>query len=177
MKKSEALLVIDVQNGMFSDPDNPVFREEQLISVIKRLIQYFRGQNIPVIYIQHNGASGSPLEKDSEGWKLRQEIKPKNSDVVIQKNTPNSFINTDLKSILDNLTVRELFICGLQSDLCVDTTCRQAKAFDYDVILIKDAHSTFSTDILPAEKIWAHHNYVLADWFVTLKASSEIIDS
>jgi nicotinamidase-related amidase len=175
MKKSEALIVIDVQNGMFSDPDNPVFRGDHLISVIKRLIRYFRNQKIPIIYIQHNGASGSPLEKSSDGWKIRQEIKPKNSDIVIQKNTPNSFLDTDLKSILNELKAQDLIICGLQSELCIDTTCRQAKAFGYNVTLVKDAHSTFNTELLPAEKIWAHHNSVLGDWFVTVKESSEII--
>jgi nicotinamidase-related amidase len=175
MKKTEALLVIDVQNGMFSDPDNPVFREEQLISVIKRLIQYFRGQNIPVIYIQHNGASESPLEKDSVGWEFRHEIKPNNSDIVIQKDTPNSFLGTNLKSTLDELKAKDLIICGLQSELCIDTTCRQAKAFGYNITLVKDAHSTFNTELLPAKKIWAHHNSVLGDWFATIKNSSEIL--
>jgi nicotinamidase-related amidase len=122
MKKSTALIIIDVQNGMYSDPNNPVFQGEKLIRVIKRLIEKARMNKIPLIFIQHDGEKGSPLEKYSHGWQIRSEITPFNSDIIIQKTTPNSFKDTKLDDTLKELNINHLIICGLQSELCIDTT-------------------------------------------------------
>jgi nicotinamidase-related amidase len=177
MSNAKALLVIDVQNGMFSLPGNPVYKAEHLLSIIKKLIHEFRENNIPIIYIQHTDENESPLMANTSGWKIRPEISPLKSDVVIQKTTPNSFLGTELQSILDNQNIKEIIICGLQSELCIDTTCRQAKALGYNVILVEDGHSTFDTELLSAEQIWAHHNSVLSGWFATIRKSSEIMES
>jgi aminoglycoside 6'-N-acetyltransferase len=53
MDKSTALLVIDVQNGMFA-ADNPVYQGEQLLATIGGLIGRARAQAVPVIYVRHN---------------------------------------------------------------------------------------------------------------------------
>lgn len=159
---------------MYSDPKDPVFLGEELIEIIKKLIGNARSVNMPVIYVQHNGTNGSPLEKGTKGWNIRPEIAPQKSDIVIQKSTPNSFQNTELKARLEELGIQNLIICGIQSELCVDTTCRQAAALGYGVTLVKDGHSTFNTEILPAKKIIAHHNNVLQGWFVNVKKSDKI---
>lgn len=49
----------------------------------------------------------------------------------------------------------------MQTDFCVDTTCRQAAARGYDVLLVADAHSTLDHEHLKAEQIVAHHNRIL----------------
>ena len=53
---------------------------------------------------------------------------------------------------------------GMQSDFCVDTTCRQAAALGYDVVLVADAHSTLNHEYLKAEQIVAHHNRILRNF-------------
>jgi len=49
----------------------------------------------------------------------------------------------------------------MQSDFCVDTTCRQAAALGYDIVLAADAHSTLDHEHLKAVQIVAHHNRIL----------------
>ncbi|NMC12554.1 MAG: hypothetical protein GYA34_06690 [Chloroflexi bacterium] len=56
----------------------------------------------------------------------------------------------------------------------MDTTCRRAYSLGYDVTLIKDAHSTWNTDVLEAPQIIAHHNQVLEGWFVKLKSTDAV---
>ncbi len=64
----------------------------------------------------------------------------------------------------------------MQTEFCLDTTCRRAYSLGYkENILVKDAHSTFDTDVLSADKIIEHHNNILGGRFVTLKESREII--
>ena len=67
MSNDTALLVIDVQKGMFVE-DEPVYQGAQLLETIGELLAKARAAQVPVIYIQHNGGPGHPLEPGSEGW-------------------------------------------------------------------------------------------------------------
>lgn len=93
MKK--ALLVIDVQNGMFQE-GNVVYKGERLIRNLKGLIKQARSTETPIFYIQHNAPAGKPLEYGTNGWEIHPEITPNTKDIIIQKATPDSFFNTPL---------------------------------------------------------------------------------
>jgi nicotinamidase-related amidase len=54
-----ALLIIDMQVGNFSEP-NPVYKGNELLTKVKRLITKGRSAQIPIIYVQNNGGSGDP---------------------------------------------------------------------------------------------------------------------
>ena len=58
--------------------------------------------------------------------------------------------------------------------MCVDSACRAAKALGYRVTLVYDAHTTFDNDVLPAERIVAHHNRTLDGVFAELAIAAEI---
>ena len=94
--------------------------------------------------------------------------------MVVQKRHPDSFQDTNLRQELASRTIERLVITGIQTEYCVDTTCRRAYSLGYDVTLVKDAHSTWDSDHLTASQIIAHHNDVLGGWFAELKEASEI---
>ncbi|GIP00332.1 isochorismatase [Paenibacillus lautus] len=169
MKKS-ALLVIDVQNEMFQVND-PVFEGDRLLHNLKQLIAIARGGGIPVFYIQHNDES---LKAGSEPWKINPEIAPAMSDTIIQKTRPDSFYNTTLEEELKRKGVQHVILAGMQSELCVDTTCRRASSLGYDVTLVSDAHSTWNNSVLTAQQIIDHVNATLK-WFADLKTTEEIV--
>jgi nicotinamidase-related amidase len=171
MKKS-ALLVIDVQTGMFLEED-PVFKGKTLLDNLKKLIVSSRSANTPIFFIQHNGPVGSSIEFGSEGWGIHREITPSIIDTIIQKNTPDSFFHTNLEEELKNLDIDHLIITGIQSEVCVDTTCRRAFSLGYEITLVKDTHSTWDSDELSAQLIINHHNRIL-EWFAEVKEASEV---
>jgi nicotinamidase-related amidase len=67
-----------------------------------------------------------------------------------------------------------LVVAGIQTEYCVDTTCRRAYSLGYDVTLVQDGHSTWDTPDLCAPQIIAHHNRTLGGWFVTPQAAEAI---
>ena len=60
------------------------------------------------------------------------------------------------------------------TEYCIDTTCRRAVSLGYDVTLVADAHTTHDNDLLPAEKIIAHHNRSLSRSMVGLARAAEV---
>lgn len=55
-------------------------------------------------------------------------------------------------------------ITGVQSEICIDTTCRRAYSLGYDA-LVEDGHSTYDTTLLSAPQIIKHHNHIIGEWF------------
>ena len=175
MAQQIALIVIDMQLGAFQGTIiPPISKAEDLLSNISRLIAKARMQDVPIVFVQHSGGKGSPLEHGTSGWNIHPAIAPMDRDIVIQKSTPDSFHQTQLQKELESRHIRKLVIAGLQTEFCVDTTCRRAFSLGYEVILAKDAHSTWDTDHFSAQQIVAHHNIVLAEWFVQTKEVEDI---
>ena len=173
MAENTTLLIIDVQKAMFIMKDTPLHLELELLQTIKNILLKARNSKIPVIFIQHNGQVGSGFEKGKESWEIHEDLKPKIDEIKIEKTKPDSFYNTKLLDVLRKHKTENLVITGLQTEFCVDTTCRSASMLDYKVTLIEDGHSTFDTETLKASQIIKHHNYILGSWFAELKKGSD----
>jgi len=170
--KKTALVVIDVQNAMFME-DDPVYQGEVLIRNIKNLIAKARTSGAPIFFVQHNEAAGQPLENGTFGWEIHPELAPTEQDIIIQKSTPDSFHNTDFEEQLQQQMVEHLVLAGIQTDICVDTTCRRAFSMGYSITLAADAHSTWDSGSLSAQQVIDHHNGVLK-WFSRIKETKDI---
>ncbi|KPL61010.1 cysteine hydrolase family protein [Rossellomorea vietnamensis] len=167
-----ALLIIDVQNGMFQE-GNVVYKGDKLLQTLKDLIEKARSTETPIYYIQHNAPIGKPLEYGTKGWEIHREITPNPQDLIIQKTTPDSFYNTSLDDELKKQGIEHVVIAGIQTEACVDTTCRRAFSLDYKVTLASDAHSTWDSQDITAQQIINHHNGVLR-WFADVYLSKDI---
>jgi nicotinamidase-related amidase len=173
LTQNTALLVIDVQVGMYRE-SNPVARGEELLATLRSLIARARNAGVPVIYVRHSGAKGGSLEEGTPGNEVHPGVAPLPGDIVIRKKTPCSFNGTNLKAELDARGITDLVITGIQSEMCVDTTCRSAFNMGYKNVLVEDGHSTFNTPDLSAEAITRHHNRVLSHFFAKVRKASEV---
>ena len=101
-------------------------------------------------------------------------IQPNKGDVIVQKQSPDAFHETSLHDELTKRQVEHLYVAGLQTEYCVDTTCRRAFSLSYRVTLVEDAHSTWDSPVLGAQQIINHHNQVLGGWFTELEKEGEL---
>jgi nicotinamidase-related amidase len=158
---SAALLIIDVQQALCFG-EFAAFEAPRVIERINEVAAKVRAAGRPVIVIQHESPEG-PLRHGSPGWQLATGLSTQPTDILIRKRATDSFHETELQSVLKDLGVSSLIICGLQSEFCVDTTTRRALALGYPVQLVSDGHSTMDSAVLNAQQITAHHNETLAN--------------
>jgi nicotinamidase-related amidase len=170
-----ALLIVDVQLGMF-DVSNPVYSGDEVLKIIGDLATRARAADMPVIYIQHTGGKDHLLNPDGPGWPIHPAIAPSEGEIVVNKRHPDSFQGTNLQHELDRLGITKLVIAGIQTEYCIDTTCRRAYSLGYDVTLVQDAHTTWDTEHLRATQIIAHHNQVLGSWFTKIEPAGAILN-
>lgn len=160
------LVVVDVQMAMF-DPADPVHDGDALVGRIAGLLAKARAAGAPVVFVQHDGRSPGGLAPGQAGHAIHPAVAPASRETVVHKATPDAFFGTDLDAELRHLGVREVVLAGIQTELCIDTTCRRAVSLGYDVVLVRDGHGTWPRLGLSAEAVIAHHNDVLCAWFAT----------
>ncbi|WP_420549155.1 cysteine hydrolase family protein [Curvivirga sp.] len=154
-----AVIVIDVQHALFEADEGP-FEREEVIERINTLTSKARNLDVPVIMVQHE-REDTVVAYQSAGWQLYSELDTKPTDVIVRKQTPDSFHETDLADVLKKNSVTDLIVCGYATEFCVDTTVRRAAALGYDVQLVADAHTTHDKDHLNGGMIRGHHNATL----------------
>ena len=173
MKNDVALVIMDMQQGNFEGP-YAIVDGQHLLDVAGTLIQKAREADVPIIYVLNDGPPGEIDEPGSPGWEVHSDIRPRPNDILIEKSTPDAFHETKLKQTLDEMGIRRLVIMGLQTEFCVDTTCRRGSLLGYKIQLVKDGHGTWNSDILSAQQIIDHHNTELGGMFVELVSSANI---
>jgi nicotinamidase-related amidase len=138
-----ALLVIDVQNEYFSGA-RPVSYPPGSLENILKAMEAAHAHGLPIVLIQH--ASLNPqaeaFRKDSHGWKLLPEVMERPHDVVIPKNYPGSFTRTNLEIWLHERGIERVVICGYMTQMCCDTTARQAFHREFKADFLADATGT-----------------------------------
>jgi nicotinamidase-related amidase len=152
------------------DPKHSVHQAEPLLEKLKHLLATARENFMPVVFVQNNGSKLDPDQTGSEGWKLHPDLVPTDEEMIIQKFQCDAFDGTILHSLLQMLNVTDLIIAGLQTDYCIQTNCIAAHALGYQVILVRDAHSTYDSNTESAHQIIQRVNIQLEKVVATINA-------
>jgi nicotinamidase-related amidase len=166
--EATALLVIDVQRALFTRP-TPIFEASKLIQNIKDLVERAHLYGVKVIYVQH--ANQSILKEGTEGWQIHPGLVPADKDTVIQKTQGNTFLGTQLQSVLEAYRVENLLITGLVSHQCVKATSLGGIEKGYKVYLIERGHSNYRKD---AESVIKQVQEELEDAGVIIVSTGEL---
>ncbi len=159
-----ALVVIDVQNDYFPGGKKPLHEPEQALHQIRLLLAQFRQQQQPIIHIQHvmlnrPNRPATFFIAGTEGVEIHPGVEPQANEVVLQKHFPSSFAGTGLHDLLQQDGIQQLVICGMMTQMCVDTTTRAAFDLGYQVQVALDATAcpalSFGDTEIPAETVKA----------------------
>ncbi|MFJ4193387.1 isochorismatase family protein [Pseudomonas sp. NPDC089534] len=159
-----ALLILDMQVGLFHGPEKP-WAGEALLNTLNSLLNKARRAGAPIFLARHVGPPGSPIEPESPLTQLVEELLLRGDEVIFTKCRPNAFAMTDLADRLKACGAQGVVIAGMKTQYCVDSTCRAARDLGFDAVLIADGHTCTDTPALKAESIVAHHNATLAGPF------------
>ncbi len=141
--KHAALLVIDMQ---------AYFRRiaQTILADVLAVIQVCRQRNISVIFTQHGHTDqdsggkelgewwGQMIVRGTEDWRFLPEIKIEPNETILPKKHYSAFLETDLDTMLQSRGIKDLIISGVMTNLCCETTARDAFMRDYRVFFLVD---------------------------------------
>ncbi len=168
-----ALLVVDMQNdfcasgGLISKDGRDVTSAQALGARLPAFIQAARDAGVLVVFIRcvytsernfylsdvwleqaarkrEGGYTRIPVCRDGS-WEgdFYGDIKPQPGDVVVTKHRYDAFHNTDLDLILRSNGIRTVVLTGVVTNVCVETTAREAFVRDYYVVAVDDGCAAY----------------------------------
>ena len=140
--------------------------ETTLIPSIRKLLDYFRANRLPVIHVllgsDYRDLRDCPprfrewvakLERDSgvedifwsggRGYEVRDEIAPVEGETIVRKLTMGAFNSGNIDTVLRSMGLTSLVITGVSTNACVETTARDAADRGYATLIVDDATADY----------------------------------
>ncbi len=165
------------KGGVFDMAGLDISQAAKITDTIRRILERVRQTPMKVVYLQmgyqddlsDSGGPGSPnwhkeialrlmrerpelgaklLTRNSWDFAIVDELRPSPGDVVVVKSRYSGFAGTELHSLLSASKVRFLFFAGIASNVCVESTLRDAFFLDYWPILVSDATTQAGPEFL-----------------------------
>jgi nicotinamidase-related amidase len=142
---STALVLIDIQKGLdewdFYGGNRNNLKAEKNAS---KLLEVFRKKKLPIYHVKHSSTNtASPLHASKPGFKIKDEVQPRDSEPVFVKKVNSAFIGTNLEKVLKEKNISKLVIAGLTTNHCISTSVRMAANLGFEVTLAANACATF----------------------------------
>ncbi|MFC6286255.1 isochorismatase family protein [Nocardioides sp. GCM10027113] len=138
--RADALVVVDLQLGWVTG-DSAVADADRLVEALESAASAARSAGALVVHVQDVGAEDPTVPMGSTGRDLALHVHP--GDAVVRKLSGDAFEGTALEEILRDAAVETLAVGGLMSEMCVSEAVRSALRRGFEVVLPRDAHSTY----------------------------------
>lgn len=171
-----ALINVDLQNVFVEGFDISATDGPEVVQRLNKLSRVCRDHSMMVIHtINEIRADGSNrgvasevvtaylksigtnrkggISAGSDGAKLHDSLEVESSDVLLSKPRYGSFTGTDLDLILRTNNIEAVIIGGIATNVCCDTTAREANQRDYKVFFLSDGTGNHGMQGLSAEVI------------------------
>jgi nicotinamidase-related amidase len=188
-----ALIVIDMQRdfiepgGFGASLGNDVTQLQKIVPVVARLIAGFRDADLPVIHtrdlsdcppakrdrgepslrIGDPGPMGRILISGEPGAGIVPELAPLPGETVIDKPGKGAFYATKLGSILKARGISQLVFAGVTTEVCVQTTMREANDRGFECILATDATESYFPEFKKAAIEMIRAQGAIVGWTAT----------
>ena len=164
-----ALIVVDVQNDFVSPEGSAGKRGDDvgaamaMIPNLTGLIDQARKVGLTVLYIRttHSDWTDTPswiyrtsqksglntCREGTWGAEFYEGIAPLASERIVIKHRYSAFINTDLNTVLKARGIQSILVCGVATNVCVETTARDGYMYDYYVTMIDDCSAAYDAKL------------------------------
>ena len=142
---TSALIVIDMQQGFLDPYWGPTANRPECEANVTRLIGAWRSEGAPIVVVRHDIRDpASPLHPDSPGNALIDEVAAVHPALFVSKSVNSAFYGEpSLDAWLREAGIGRLVLCGIQTNMCVETTARMGGNLGYEVAVPLDATRTF----------------------------------
>jgi nicotinamidase-related amidase len=152
--ENTAVIVVDMQNDFVKEGGSLLVpAAKEAIKNIKSLVDNARMKNVRVVYTQDTHFDGDKeweiwpvhCKKGSNGWKIIDELKPADGEMVFEKNRYDGFYETQLEHYLSHVWgIKNLVIVGTVSSICVLHTAASAGLRWYNLVIPADGISALT---------------------------------
>ncbi|MFI6344633.1 cysteine hydrolase family protein [Streptomyces sp. NPDC050560] len=173
---SRALIVIDAQESFRARAQWSAIANPDIAEPIGRLVGLARAHAVPVYWVLHTEPDSGGTFDPGQGHvrPLAELDGPRPGEPVLYKTSHNAFTTTNLQQRLTAAGVGELWVCGIRTEQCVETTTRVGSDLGYRMVFVTDATTTEPVGGLGAAEIVERTEAVLRDRFARIATVAEL---
>jgi len=146
-QNNRALIVIDVQKGFAEHDVRGERNNPDCESNVAKLIEAWRESNLPLVFVKHNSKSETSVLRPNQPGNDFKDFITGEPDLLVTKSVNSAFYGTpDLYQWLKANDIDSVAICGIQTNMCCETTARMAGNLGLDTWFILDATHTFAKE-------------------------------
>ena len=181
MALSRTLLIIDIQRDYFPGGAYPLVEPEAAAEAASRVLDAFREAGDPVIHMKHvwDEPDAEFMRPGTEGIEIHPAVAPADGELVLEKESPNSFLGTPLEAELRRQETEGLVVAGMMSSMCVDATVRAAADLGFSPTVVHDACAApdleFGGVDVPGAAVHAAFMAALADEYAEATSAAELL--
>ena len=123
-----------------------------------------RDRGNPSLRIGDDGPMGRLLVRGSAGHEIVPELAPRPGEVVVDKPGKDAFYATDLETILRARAITHLVVTGVTTEVCVQTSMREANDRGYDSLLLTDCTESYFPAFKTAAIEMIHAQGAIVGW-------------
>lgn len=139
-----ALIVIDVQESFRQRPIWQAVSTPDIADRVNTLVRASRTAGDLIIWVLHSEPDTNDVFDPASGHvHLLPELDYHPEDPLLIKTSINAFTTTNLAQLLTQEGIRNLRVCGIRSEQCVETTTRVGADLGYKMTYVVDATATF----------------------------------
>lgn len=182
-KMNDCLLLIDLQNDYFHGGNMELVEMEKAAANARLLLDEYRKGNSPIIHVQHISTrpDATFFLPGTDGAAINEMVAPHKGEMVVIKNYPNSFRDTELLENLKKTKFNNLIICGAMSHMCIDATTRAAFDFGFNCVVAEDACATrdlnYKGNMIKASEVHACFMAALSVPYAKVLTTKELISN
>ncbi|WP_370145254.1 cysteine hydrolase family protein [Streptacidiphilus sp. EB129] len=176
---TRALIVIDVQESFRARSEWELINNPKIAEPVGRLVRLAREAGDLVVWVLHSEpGSGDVFDPALGHVRLMDELDRHDDEPLVLKTSHNAFTSTNLQQQLTERGIRELTVCGIRTEQCVETTTRVGSDLGYQVTFVPDATATNPITrggvTLSSDEIVQRTVFALADRFATIATVDEL---
>jgi nicotinamidase-related amidase len=138
-----ALIVIDVQESFRHLPLWQAVSNPGIAEQVSRLVEVSRDRGDLVVWVLHSEPGSDTVFDPASGHvRLIEGLAAAEGEPQLTKTSHNAFTTTNLQQILTERGIRELVVCGIRTEQCVETTARVGSDLGYAISFVTDATAT-----------------------------------
>jgi nicotinamidase-related amidase len=177
---ARGLLIIDIQNDYFPGGAFPLVGPEAAAEAAQGVLAGFRARGEPVVHLRHLAPEPDAgfMLPGTDGAEIHPLVAPAEGETVVEKGSPNGFLDTGLEHTLRDRGIDELVVVGMMSSMCVDATVRAAADLGFAVTVAHDGCAApdlrFGNTHVPGESVHAAFMAALDGTYATVVDSEDL---
>jgi nicotinamidase-related amidase len=152
------------------------------VAQIAKVLGWARAKGVPVVHITHESRrpNATTFMPGSPALEVHPAVTPKPEETIVKKHLPGAFSGTPLDAHLRKLGIEQVIVSGFMTQMCCDTTAREAAHRGFKALFLADATAAMDLrapdgTLMPHDQVHRTHLASLSGFLAQVTSTDALL--